>query len=48
MPNPNMNELYEEEDEIENILSIEKNAQDDVLSSQGSVEENILKRIRKK
>ena len=48
MPNPKMNELYEEEDEIENILSIEKNTQDDVLSSQGSVEENILKRIKKK
>ncbi len=39
--------LEEEEKEIESILSIKEDAEEDELRSQGSVEENVLKRLKK-
>jgi len=48
MPAPGVEKVLEEEaEEIESILSIKEDAEEDELRSQGSVEENVLKRLKK-
>ena len=48
MPVPGVERVLEEEaEEIESILSIKEDAEEDELRSQGSVEENVLKRLKK-